>query len=552
MVTSMEYWRKREEKHIQQLIKDDKKMQQEIAKRFQGSIDNINKEIDANWQRFSTKSGVSLSEAKRMSMEHDVKAFARKAKKYVEELDFSDKANKELRLYNVTMRVNRLELLKSQIGLELIALSDDIDKYTADLLTKEGIAEAKRQAGILGETVFDNYKDYVESVVNSSFQSATFSERIWGNLEYLKSSLDRLLVRAVTQGKNPKDIARELRNLFGSSKYDAERLIRTESARVQTAIQEKSYSEYEVESYQYIAEPTACKLCLPLNGKVFQTADMQIGKNASPMHANCRCSTAPYIDRDAIEAEQRARIGNSAKMSYNKGEGLFNGKIIDHKLSREKAVKLLSDEFGMKISETARTRLSDLALNQTYGVLKAFEPLYNALPQKIPLLRAIPKSKAKDAIAWYSRSGSDSTPIEFGINVNFFKTDDMLKGVVNRCVDNGWFSKNSNPNHIMVHEFGHHIDFQLSKLQSGSFSETVIRNMIKAHGNKYDRITIAKEIGGYASSYFNQTGKHSESFAEIFAEAYGETPREIALDFRAEFEKLAEDVVKNADGSKRV
>lgn len=307
MPSSREYWRKREEKHIHQLIKDDKKMQQEIAKRFQGSIDNINKEIDANWQRFSAKSGVSLSEAKRMSMEHDVKAFARKAKKYVEELDFSDKANKELRLYNVTMRVNRLELLKSQIGLELIALSDDLDKYTADLLTKEGIAEAKRQAGILSATLFDDYQKYVIEVVSSSFQSATFSERIWGNLEYLKSSLDRLLVRTITQGKNPRDIARELRGLFESSKYEAERLIRTESARVQTAIQKKCYSELEVESYEYIAEPTACKLCLPLNGKVFQTADMQIGKNASPMHANCRCSTAPRFDRGALETTLRER-----------------------------------------------------------------------------------------------------------------------------------------------------------------------------------------------------------------------------------------------------
>lgn len=307
MVNSQEYWRKREEKHIQQLIKDDKKMQQQVAKRFQNAIDNINKEIDANWQRFSAKSGVSLSEAKQMSMEHDVKAFARKAKKYVEELDFSDKANKELRLYNVTMRVNRLELLKSQIGLELIALSDDLDKYTADLLTEEGIAEAKRQAGILGATLFDDYQQYVEAILNSSFQSATFSERIWGNLEYLKSSLDRLLVRAITQGKNPRDIARELRGLFESSKYEAERLIRTESARVQTAIQEKSYLEYEVESYEYIAEPTACKLCLPLNGKIFRTSDMQVGKNASPMHANCRCSTAPRVDREAVEKSLRER-----------------------------------------------------------------------------------------------------------------------------------------------------------------------------------------------------------------------------------------------------
>lgn len=304
---SSEYWRQREEQHIARLIKDERQMKKYIADRFQLAIDNINKEINANWQRFAGKEGISLSEAKKISMEHDVKAFARKAKQYVKEKNFSKKANEELRLYNVTMRVNRLELLKSQIGLELIALSDDLDKYTADLLTKEGLAEAKRQAGILGATIFDDYKNFVESVMNGSFHSATFSERIWGNLEALKAELDRLLVRSITPGKNPRDLARELRNLFETSKSEAERLMRTESARVQTAIQEKSYQEYGIEEYEYIAEPTACKICLPLNGKIFKVKDMASGQNASPMHANCRCSTAPHVDREAFEQSLKER-----------------------------------------------------------------------------------------------------------------------------------------------------------------------------------------------------------------------------------------------------
>lgn len=304
---SSDYWRKREEQHIAQTIKDEKQMKKAIADRFQVAIDNINKEIDANWQRFAGKEGVSLSEAKKVSMEMDVKAFARKAKRYVKAKDFSKTANEELRLYNVTMRVNRLELLKSQIGLELIALSDDLDKYTADLLTKEGIAEAKRQAGILGETIFDGYKDFVEAVVNGSFHSATFSERIWGNMEAFKAELDKLLVQTVTQGKNPRDMARKLRNLFDSSKYEAERLMRTESARVQTEIQNQSYKKYGIEEYEYIAEPTACSICLPLNGKIFKVEDLSPGQNAGPMHANCRCSTAPYVDRAEVEKSFKER-----------------------------------------------------------------------------------------------------------------------------------------------------------------------------------------------------------------------------------------------------
>ncbi|MDT2557138.1 minor capsid protein, partial [Enterococcus raffinosus] len=80
-------------------------------------------------------------------------------------------------------------------------------------------------------------------------------------------------------------------------KYEAERLMRTESARVQTEIQNQSYKKYGIEEYEYIAEPTACLVCLPLNGKIFKVEDLSPGQNAGPMHANCRCSTAPYVDR---------------------------------------------------------------------------------------------------------------------------------------------------------------------------------------------------------------------------------------------------------------
>lgn len=351
---SSEYWRQREEQHIAQMIKDEKQMQKAIADRFQIAIDNINKEIDANWQRFANKEGITLSEAKKISMEHDVKAFARKAKQYVKDKDFSKTANEELRLYNVTMRVNRLELLKSQIGLELVALSDDLDKYTADMLTKEGLAEAVRQAGILGETVFSGYKDFVDSVVNASFHSATFSQRIWGNMEAFKADLDKLLVQTVTQGKNPRDMARKLRNLYDSKKYEAERLMRTESARVQTAIQEKGYKEYGIEEYEFIAEPNACPICAALNGKIFKVKDMSPGINACPMHANCRCSTAPHVDR--LEKANPKTVANELLESAKNAERAITNDLVE--ISKVLGTDLAGLDFRLKTLDSLTRKVS--------------------------------------------------------------------------------------------------------------------------------------------------------------------------------------------------
>lgn len=318
---SSDYWRKREEKWIKQQIKEDAKQSKIIAEKYQKALDQIEKEISANWERFAGKEGVTLSDAKKMALEMDVKAFARKAKEYVDTKDFSKTANDELRLYNVTMRTNRLELLKSQIGLELIALSDEVDKYTAETLTKTGLKEAERQAGILGETVFSNYKTFVESVAFGSFQGATFSERIWGNNGALKADLDRLLIRSVTQGRNPRELARELRTLFDSSKYEAERLMRTETARMQISIQQKSYLENDIDEFEFVAEPSACGLCRPLDGKTFKVSKMEPGLNAAPIHPNCRCSTVPSVDREVLE-RRLAEIDKANEKAYNKDDEL--------------------------------------------------------------------------------------------------------------------------------------------------------------------------------------------------------------------------------------
>ena len=55
-----------------------------------------------------------------------------------------------MRLYNLTMKVNRLEMLKAQIGLELVSSFDEMQKFFEQKLTDRTTEEFERQAGILG------------------------------------------------------------------------------------------------------------------------------------------------------------------------------------------------------------------------------------------------------------------------------------------------------------------------------------------------------------------------------------------------------------------
>ena len=106
------------------------------------------------------------------------------------------------------------------------------------------------------------------------------------------------------QGKNARELSPKLEKTFGSSKYAAERLLRTELARVQTDAQMESFKEGGYDQYMFITVGAAAgPVCTALNGKVFNVKDMAPGENAPPMHPNCRCSTAAYMDREKVWAE---------------------------------------------------------------------------------------------------------------------------------------------------------------------------------------------------------------------------------------------------------
>lgn len=289
------YW---SERKMNQNILKDKELAREVNKRMQLLRDDIQKQINAELERYAKRENISTVEARMRADKMDVEAFQRKAKDYVQRKDFSDRANYELKLYNLKMRMSRLELLKADIGLEMISTFDELDKFLKKELSIEGYKELEFQAGILGETIFGDYKKIVEAVVNGTFKNASFSERIWSYQTELKLELEKLITKQLVGGHNPRVIARELRKSFDVSESQAYRLIKTESARIQTELQEQSFKEYSVKKYEFISEPTACSICKALDGSIHDVSKLEPGKNASPMHPNCRCDLAPISDRE--------------------------------------------------------------------------------------------------------------------------------------------------------------------------------------------------------------------------------------------------------------
>lgn len=327
-MNSRDYWAKREAEQLKHYTRDEKEYDRQLQQIYKNMLDNCQKEIDGFYGRYAAKEGITIAEAKKRVSKLDIEAYERKAKKYVKDKEFSQKANEEMRLYNATMKINRLEMLKANIGLELIAGHDELDKFMAGILKGRTMEELERQAGILGKTVRNNALR-ANAIVNASFHNAKFSDRVWMYQDMMKAELSTLLQSGLIQGKNPRVLARELKKKFDVTTSNAERLMRTELARVQTEAQKQSFLRNGFDMYEFIVNGGCCPICQGLSGKHFNVDKMMPGENAPPMHPHCRCSTAAWEDSEEYEAWLDFLDKGGTTEEWNKMKAANLAKAID-------------------------------------------------------------------------------------------------------------------------------------------------------------------------------------------------------------------------------
>ena len=309
------YWQRRNEelKHIQSQFQTDADYNRELRRIYDSGQREIQKEVDSFLQNYAGRENLSMDEAIKKVDKMDVEAFRDKAKRYVEEKDFSPRANDELRAFNVKMRMNRHQLLNEHIRLETVAMANSEERLLTARLDEEVYKEMQRQAGILGMTVPspERIRAFSKVIVAADFKGTNFSNRIWANQSELQAELENVMRRTIIRGENPRVAARQLKGLVndgvGSAKYKAERIAITESGRIQISTQIESFKEFGIEQLEVIVEPDGCSICQEHDGEIVNVADAVQGDNVPIFHPNCRCSTSSYVDRDAWDADLRSR-----------------------------------------------------------------------------------------------------------------------------------------------------------------------------------------------------------------------------------------------------
>lgn len=475
------YWAAREAEQLKHNITDEREYDKELQRIYKSMLDSIQSQIDGFYGRYASKEGITLAEAKKRVAQLDIEAYERKAERYVKEKNFSPKANEQMRIYNLTMKVNRLEMLKANIGLEMIAGHDELEKFMSEILQGRTMDELERQAGILGKTVRSN-AEKAKAIVNGSFHNATFSDRIWQYQDLMRIELDRLLQTGLIQGKNPRAIAKDLQKYWygndpktgGGAVYCMERLMRTELARVQTEAQKQSFARNGFEHYMFIANGGCCDICRELNGKHFPVAKMMPGENAPPMHPHCRCSTAAWED-DAEYNEWLDYLSNGG--TTEDWNGLKNktkvGKIETGKID----LGSLEADFGKKHSAAIRGYLENAP--------ETARRLWNTHAGRLRCIDA----KYRGKVAHYD-------PNEDGVRLSITRVSKATE-----------FSA---AYQTVFHEFGHQLDYVL--------------NRVMGDGEKYKAFSKT-----YKNGVFGKTLKKEANAAiDAFAKAHAVTDRATA------------------------
>lgn len=312
------YWEKREREAREKYLRTEAEELAEIDRIYREMYQWCEDEINRFYGKYAGIEGIDITDAMKKVTSLDIEQYQELAKKYVAEAQqyrkdhgarktFSAQADAEMRLYNATMRINRLELLKARIGARMVAGTDNLDVYCGDKMTERAIEEYTRLAGILGEDVANiDTALRAKQIVNASFKNATYSQRIWSHQDRLRSAISIELQKGLIAGIGSRQMATNIRKQFDVSRKDAERLMATELRRVQTDVAMDAYKAEGITQYMYMAvNPNACPLCRSFNGKIYEVKGAEVGNPEHPlppMHPRCFCTTAAYSDPDDYEA----------------------------------------------------------------------------------------------------------------------------------------------------------------------------------------------------------------------------------------------------------
>lgn len=215
--------------------------------------------------------------------------------------------------------------LQNSVSVELQELAIEEQEFLKKLMDDCYTSAAVKTASVLGlKGSYDLVRqEMIDRAINTIIDGKNFSSRVWDNTNDLANRIYNDVLECVRTGKRPNAIAKKIKDDFGSSAYQAKRLVQTELARVVSDAQIDIYkTSGVVKKVMWTAalESNTCDYCADLDGKYFNLDDAP----KIPAHPNCRCCYVPVVD--GWKAKTRADNETKTEISYQTYDEWRNSK----------------------------------------------------------------------------------------------------------------------------------------------------------------------------------------------------------------------------------
>lgn len=422
----MGYWQERQEAMYKAGEMQVNKYFTRLEKAFNQTRRELQKTIDAFYFRYAEENGLSFAAAQKKL----------DAEELGELQDFIDLVMKNIGKYN--QQVNNMSI-KARIT-RYQALEAQVDAILRQLYTIDYESEAERtMQEVYGDTYYrtwynaDQYHGFhaefaqvnptvVEKLLEYPFNGAAFSDRLWKQKDHLQAQLMEAVTTMLIQGRHPSSLTKEFAKKMNSKKFDAYRLLHTESSFLMSEATHAGYKEDGVPKYEILAtlDSKTCNVCGDLDNKVYEVGKEVTGVNMPPFHPLCRCTTVPHYDDTPTEGLTRAARdtdGNPIEVPEDMSWKEWKKKYVDKQEENQKRYANRREERKQqyaKWQEEKNERLAEYSLdeeNQKRYEIKAREwkrarfktggmNSHEYVQSKRPLanFRALPKEKVVDVL----------------------------------------------------------------------------------------------------------------------------------------------------------
>lgn len=384
---------------------------QSLEEMFMDAQRTVQADIERWYGRFASNNGISLTEARKMLTTGQLEEFRWTVDQYIkigQQANLSAEWLKKLENASAKFHVSRLEAIQTQIqqqiellyGNQLDGLDSLLKKIAGDGYTQSAFAIQK---GIgLGWDITALNQKKLETLLSKPWTTdgRTFSNRIWSKKKELVGSVQKELTQGLLRGDSPQKITDAIKNRFNVSRYQAGRLVHTETTYFNAISTKQAYQDLGVEKIEILEtlDSHTCEICQPLDGMVIPLAQYEPGVTVPPFHPNCRGTTCPHFaDMDGERAARNAEgkvYYVPANMTYTQWKKAFvdggskDGLTVATVAGVLKRVRDYESEFGKKFGKDHYDQIRDRVdacenpnLQKVWdayeGKIKVADPHYN-------------------------------------------------------------------------------------------------------------------------------------------------------------------------------